>query len=271
MSSVLTLTEQQARDWSLNTENRLAWQIASGLAGWMQLCCAKVIGQHVREDPARMALVDILQSQRGNLWLTINDVPSGWRKGNVNERVDVCLGTEKHSGSAGVIELKWPWTVADGDRISLRIDMIQDVARLASITTTEAPNIRYFVLGLMEQAIDPVLGKAHTRSEEREAQRIAFANLLSNDPADRIRTVPLADLESVFSELQSRTPNACILANCRIMTKLMAAEEISVGNCRLGYVYVWQCDTVLQDATSSIAKAETVSPAVPDMDCNPTA
>jgi hypothetical protein len=244
MSPTIKLTKQQAQDWSCNTENDVAWRIASGLAGWMQLCCAKMIGHHIREDPARMALVDILQSQHVSPRLTINDVPNGWRKEKVNEHVDVCLGRKKHPGSAGVIELKWPWTVADKDRISLRIDMIQDVARLASITTTEAPNIRYFVLGLMGQAVGPLLGKAHSRKKGRETQRIAFANLLSKNPADRIRTVPLVNLEQVFPELQTRTPAACKLTNCQIKTKLMAAQKISVGNGQLGYVYVWQCDAV---------------------------
>ncbi len=256
-SETVQLTHEQMMRMIPNAENHLAWCIASGLAGWMQLCCAKIIGYHIREDPARMILVEILQAQRQSKWLRINQAPAIWKDAPGGARMDVCLGDEKDDVSRfGAIELKWALTVDDSNRSSLRLDVIQDLARLVTVATSEPPNARYFVFGCMEQAESQLFGKAH-EADHLEVQRKLFARILSPNLAEPSRNTSRAEIAAAFPLFESRIPADVRLGTAgALRTTLLAAQEVLMGITRLGRVYVWQCDhvrTEISDASNTVA------------------
>lgn len=253
-------TEHEIQRMIPNRQNHLAWSIAAGLAGWMQLCCSKLIGGHIREDPARMILVEILQAQQATFWLRINGVPDGWGLETQKYKVDVCLG-EPEGGSIskfGVIELKWPWTVPDEDRIGLSEDIMEDIARLVTVETSAEPNIRYFVLGCMWQAYKPLFANSH-RKESREKQRILMRRLLSFDIRKPERQIARRELLDVFPDAEQRIPTSARRRDYGIVrTRLLAAQQVIIGMIRFGGVFVWQCD-YLQPTTKNVTEANAKS------------
>ncbi len=232
-----------------NKENRVAWAVASGLAGWMQLCCGKLVGGHIREDSARMILCEILQAQPLSFWVRINKVPDGWN--DRTQHVDVCLGEPSggNVSSYGVIELKWPWTVPAKKRATVRRQIAEDVARLVAVETRNAPHIRYLVFGCMRQAYGPLFSKKHPEATP-ENQRQVFRRLLSMDLQQPTCKVKRTYVMAAFRDFEKRIPKRARLGKEGFVeTRLEALQHVMIGPVHLGSVFVWQCNHVDSGAT----------------------
>ena len=142
----------------------------------------------------------------------------------------------------GAVELKWPWTVPDVARIDLREDIIEDIARLVTVETSDAPHVRYFVLGCMWQSYKPLFVKPH-RKESRENQRKLMRRLLSFDIRKPQRKISRRDLCEAFPDAEQRIPTSVRRGDKGfVRTRLLAIQHIIVGMSHFGGVLVWQCD-----------------------------
>ena len=70
------------------SRQKLAAEIAAGLAGWYQLQCAQKLGDLAGEDSARFLTAQILNAQ-GRFAPATSQLPKNW--GNTKKRVDIAI------------------------------------------------------------------------------------------------------------------------------------------------------------------------------------
>lgn len=218
---------------------QFAERISSGLAGWFQQLAAQDLHLEVGEEAARVELVRMISAQRAFVPATAKR-PVNWPS-NDTRRIDIAvLGRrEGATGWYGAIEVKWPGT--SNDVSALRMDMVQDVLRVA-FSNTANMNARFLVLGGSDAAIDRVFQKPHTPNTHNEARRIALGHLLSRSLASPDGKLTNAKLLENFPEALGRlSPQVTSGWNRRVSTRLVASAEARIGQDVKGHVFVWQC------------------------------
>jgi len=220
------------------TRPQLATDIASGLAGWLQLQHVQNMGGMSGEDTARFFASQIINAQ-GRYAPATSQLPPNW--GNTKKRVDVAL--KGRSGGAttwyGAIEIKWPGDAFDPHTV--RQAIAQDAMRLAFIEASR-PNARLVVVGGSDRAIDVLFDKDHPQSRGREARRVSFGELFKRDMSDAKGHLTAADWRGHFSDIAERIPDSVFRGfDGRLKVELLAECTSTVGDDPVGHVYVWNC------------------------------
>ena len=217
----------------------LAAAIASGLSGWLQLQAAQDLGGMPGEDSARLLLIQIVNAE-GSYAPAKSQQPVNW--GGSRRRVDVAL-KGRSTGSAGwygAIEVKWPGSAFDAGQTRLQI--VQDVARLAFVDTNNL-NARFLVLGASRESLHKLFDKQHSSSQVLEDGRQALSLLLSRDLDVPKSYLTRTNLDKHFSSAGARMPKKLWETfSGRLKTTLLASQGAYLGGIEEGHVFVWQCN-----------------------------
>lgn len=216
----------------------LANQIAAGLAGWHQLQVVQKLGDLAGEDTARSLLAQIINAQ-GRFKPATSQLPENW--GVTKRRIDIALlgRSEDPKSWYGAIEIKWPGSSFDPHLV--RESVVQDVARLAFINTSNL-NAKFLIIGGNTDAMELLFDSPHNATD-REERRLGFNELLSRDLASPSGHLNHSALTAAFPKATKRVPTTVIgQFNGRLKTELLAHELATVDRKEVGEVFVWQCN-----------------------------
>ena len=238
----------------------LAAQIAYGLAGWHQLQKVQNLGDLSGEDTARSLVAQIINAQ-GRFAPATSQLPLNW--GSTKRRIDVALMGRSAGATVwyGAIEIKWPGAAFDVHQV--REQIVQDAMRLAFVNTVVL-NAKFLVLGGSSHSITTLFDTAHPDSEEREARRVGFGELLSRDLPAPKRHLPHGRWSVVFPKAGERVPQTAFAEfNGRLKTELLARAEANMGGAAVGLVFVWQCNRTRGKAAQPSNAPDQQQPASP--------
>lgn len=216
----------------------LASDIASGLAGWLQLQIVQRLGELSGEDAARLVVAQVVNAQ-GRYKPATSQLPRNW--GSTKKRIDIALKGRSDSAALwyGAIEIKWAGLSSDLDAV--RLALVQDVMRLAFIKTANL-NAHFLVLGGSTAGLLRLFDDRHRQAAARESRRIAFRRLLSRRMKYPSGSLTYPEWNVQFPKAGDRIPPSVFGGYTgKLSAALLAVAASTVSSEIVGNVYVWQC------------------------------
>lgn len=211
----------------------LAERVCRGLAGFLQHAHAVEMHPALKEHVVQAELFRLVQAHFPDADISVNVRPKRWEDRSGGEAVDIAV--PEHREWKAFLELKWLHTAAADQA---RLDMLQDVARLASCTRSASGQCERLLVACLSQSAWAALPITSNTS-----MRPIFDTLLVSTNGAQSGSVTYQQLQNAHREWQDRTPHGVKVGlNSGLRTDVAAECPYADSSGGEGRVVVWRVE-----------------------------